>query len=211
MRHSAGFAGTAVTVLGVLAGIYGCSATTTRFYTLSKVAPAGLPAGAEPVAPSVVIAIGPVSLPDYVDRAQIVVRDSPYAIRPAPFDQWAGPLADMLPRVLVGNLAERLPADRLVPFPQVSLPTFDYRLAVSITQFDVSSTGEAVVAASWQVRQRADGSVLVARDSTAHATARSPGFEDRVAALSQALGDLSNEMAGALGQLPPAPAAGQRR
>src|SRR5262249_12603130 len=129
-------------LLLTLAGGGGCS-TQTKFYTLARVD--GPAADVEaPAAKQTVIAVGGASLPDYIDRPQIVVRESPYSVRPASFDQWAGDLDDMVPRVLRENLAVRLPNDRIIPFPALGAPSFDYRVSVAITQFDVSEAGEAV-------------------------------------------------------------------
>jgi len=190
------FALTGVAVLG--AG--GCS-TVTRYYTLSQVDGAA-PLGGRASSGSAVIAVGPVSLPDYVDRPQIVLRTSANTVAQATFDQWGGSLDDMVPRLLVGNLAARLPADHLVSFPQVSDLVFDYRVSISISQFDVSSAGEAVIAASWQVRGRPGSGAIVVRDTVVRAQAAGASYEDRVAALSRALGDLTDAIATVLASQP---------
>lgn len=183
-------------VVGLSVVVSGC-APATKFYTLAKVK--GAPGdGSEPAKVAVVVAVGPVALPGYVDRPQIVIRESPYTLRPAVADQWAGGLDDMVPRVLIGNLAERLPGSRIVPFPRVGGPSFDYRVSIDISQFDVDSAGEAVVVASWQLSDQASSKTLQLGDTTARARARSASYEDRVAALSQALADLSDDIARAV-------------
>jgi uncharacterized protein len=182
----------------------GCSANT-NFYTLSRL-PAASGAGILAAEKPLIVAIGPVSLPDYADCPQIVVRDSPYTIRPAPFDQWAGDLDDMLPRVLTEDVADRLPAYRVVQFPQIAASNVDYRVVVDITRFDVSSDGDAAVAAGWQIYERGNNKPLLLSDSTARAHAASSSYPDRVAALSQALADLAGEIARALAPPPPSQA-----
>lgn len=183
-----------------LLGASGCSAQT-RYYTLSRVdAPAARVAGAS--AAAALIAIGPVSLPDYVDRPQIVVRTSANTVEQAAFDQWGGSLDDMVPNLLVDNLAARLPADRFVSFPQAGDVAFDYRVPVTISQFDVSSSGQAVVAAQWQVRARAGAGTVVVRQTIARDQAAGAGYADRVAALSRAVSILTDEIAAQLATLP---------
>src|SRR4029453_19244050 len=54
----------------------------TRFYMLSTVAPAAATT-LESAGASRVIALGPVSIPDYVDRPQIVLRESANQVPPA--------------------------------------------------------------------------------------------------------------------------------
>jgi uncharacterized lipoprotein YmbA len=192
-----------VLVSAIATLVAACSGSTpTRFYMLaSSVSDQGsLPATPAPTA--LVIALGPVSLPNYVDRPQIVTRESANAVQLGTFDHWAGDLEDMLPRVLAEDLAGRLPADRIVSFPRVVSPAFDYRVAVDISRFDVSPEGEAVVAASWQIYDPTGRSALSVRDTSVQTPAISRSYEQRVAALSRALGDLGTAIAQDVLQLP---------
>lgn len=180
------------------AGATACSSTATRYYTLSPVdAPAARGGNA---AGSAVIAVGPVSLPDYIDRPQIVVRTGANTVEQATFDQWGGSLDDMVPRLLVSDLGNRLPGDHFVSFPQVGDLPFDYRVPVSISQFDVSRSGEAVLVANWQVRGKS-GAILV-RETIARVQAEGTSYAQRVAALSGAIGQLTDQIAAALAGLP---------
>ncbi len=142
-----------------------------------------------------VVAIGPVSLPDYVDRPQIVTRESAYAVKVASFDQWAGSLGDMVPRVLIENVAAALPEDRVVGFPSVSGTAFDYRVAVEITRFDADQTGAATLAARWQIYDRAARRAVLVTDETFVRPTAGPSYEAIVAAMSGTLADLSGRLA----------------
>src|SRR5262249_1018239 len=76
---------------GVLA-ISGCMsvADPTRYYVLSPTAPR------EPTpsvaASSVAVGVGPVLIPGYLDRVQIVTRDANDEVAVAMYDRWAEPL-----------------------------------------------------------------------------------------------------------------------
>lgn len=193
--------------LGLLSGAVvalaaACSGSTpTRFYMLSSVSDPA-PVNTSSVVSTLVIALGPVSLPSYVDRPQIVTRENANAVQLGTFDHWAGDLEDMIPRVLAEDLAARLPGDRVVSFPRVVSPTFDYRVAVDLARFDVSPEGEAVVAASWQVYDPAGRKALLIRETTVQTQALGKSYEQRVAALSRGLGDLSGAIAQDIAQLP---------
>jgi uncharacterized lipoprotein YmbA len=167
------------------------------FYTLAPVAPQAPAAAVTGLRPAVV-AVGPVSLPDYLDRPQLVTRSRPSTLSLAPLNQWAGPLADMLPRVLVENLAQRLPGDRVVAFPQTSGPSFDYRIAVGINQFDVDPAGAATLLASWQIYPAQSAQARVVDDDVFRRPAAGSGTEGAVAAMSGALADLSQRLADSL-------------
>jgi uncharacterized protein len=176
----------------------------TRFYMLSTVAPAAATT-LESAGASRVIALGPVSIPDYVDRPQIVLRESANQVQLAGFDNWAGSLSDMVNRVLLEDLSALMPGDHVVAFPQGGAAVFDYRVAVQISRFDVSTAGEAVVAASWRVWDRAGTKTRLTASTTTRAEAPGATYQDRVAALSQAVADLAAEIVRSLDRLEPEP------
>lgn len=195
-RVSSAFA-LAVPALALLA--LSC-APATRYYALSPVDP-GAPL-AKAAAASAVVAVGPVNLPDYVDRPQIVVRTGPHTLDQAVFDQWGGDLDDMVPRLLVEDLARRLPGDHFVGFPEAGDVPYDFRVPVDISQFDVSEAGEAVIVARWQVRGKPGSETVLVRESTSRAQATGKTYDQRVDALSRALADLSSDIAAAIAPLP---------
>jgi uncharacterized lipoprotein YmbA len=72
-------------------------------------------------------------------------------------------------------------------------------VAVQITRFDVGADGEATVSATWRVWDRAGTRTRLTSSSTSHTAALSKvTYQDRVAALSQALGDLAGDIARSL-------------
>jgi uncharacterized lipoprotein YmbA len=176
--------------------ISGCATVVTRYYTLSPSVPESPAARAAESA--VLVGVGSVELPDYVDIPNIVVRTGDNTLDQATFDQWGGSLADMIPRVLVDNLHARMPSDHFVAFPQSGDLPFDFRVPVTISRFDVSTAGEAVVVARWQIRGKAGSGTLVVRETVARADGGGSSYTSRVAALSRALGVLTDEIAAAL-------------
>lgn len=185
-----------VLALGAIVAGSGCARTPTRYYLLTPV-----PGAEAATRATAVVAVGPVSLPDYLDRPEIVTRDGTNAARLGAYDQWAGPLDDMLPRVLVEDLAARLPGDRVVAFPRTENPVFAHRVAVDVARFDVDETGTAILRVGWQVHTPGEKTPLLVRDSTLRASSASDSYADRVAALSQALGLLADEIAQEIGLL----------
>ena len=145
-----------------------------------------------------VVAVGPVTLPDYIDRPQIVTRKSAYQLELAAYDQWAAPLYDMLPRVLVEDVALRLPSDRVVAFPQVGDASFDYRIAVDVSRFDVDATGAATLAARWQLYARSAPRALLVADDTLQRQIEGRGYDAYAASLSAVLADLGDRIARAV-------------
>ena len=75
-----------------------------RFYTLDAPEP---PVAADG-APS--ISVGPVSIPELVDRPQLVVRVRPNEVVLTEQERWAEPLRGAITRVVAANLAAALGA-----------------------------------------------------------------------------------------------------
>src|SRR5512132_2338555 len=180
--------------VGLLLALFiaGCAGSPpTHLYTLSA-APA---ADTRPPQSPAVVAVGPVISPDYIDRPQIVTRKGAYQLELATYDQWGAPLYDMLPRVLVEDVGLRLPSDRVVAFPQIGDASFDYRIAVDVSRFDVDATGEATLAARWQLYARSTARALLVADETLQRRIDGQGYDASAASLSAVLADRADRIA----------------
>ena len=184
----------------LLAGVAlaGCGTTPTpQYYTLSVDA-----AAASSVArdrPS--IAVGMVTLPEAVDRPQLVVRTGANEVRIEEFHRWAGPLKSELPRVLAGNLVRATGNARIYAYPESASLAADYRLLVDFQRFDGAPGGDVAVDARWTIAA-ANGDIV----RTGRASVREPvgggDYAALAAAYSRALAKLSGEIAGTLEDLP---------
>ena len=179
----------------VLASCAGTSAPT-QFYTLAPTIQTS--AAKTPVAKKLFIGVGPVTLADYLDRPQIIVRDSAYKVTLSTFDNWAGPLDTGLPTVLVANLAALLPQDDVVMVPQPFVTPLDYQVRINFSRFDIDGAGNAVTEAQWQVLDAKKNVIIATQNSVLREAAAGAGTEAGVAALSRTLGALSREMAKAI-------------
>src|SRR5207245_3850273 len=63
----------------------------TRFYVLPSLTGAETASLSSPVKPDLTVGVGPVTLPPYLDRPQIVTRASRAKLELGEFDQWAAP------------------------------------------------------------------------------------------------------------------------
>jgi uncharacterized protein len=182
----------AATLLLLLAG---CESPPTEFYTLSNMQ---LPPDSSST-PQTVVGVGPVTLPDYLDRPQIVTRASGNRMMLAAFDAWVEPMDGMFSRVLVENLSSLLATDNVVLLPQRRLTPLDYQVEVDVTRFDADATGRAVLDARWKVFGK-DGDRLIeeGRSTIVEPAVGSDSYEDIVAAMSRALAEMSSTIAGTI-------------
>jgi uncharacterized lipoprotein YmbA len=174
----------------------GCGSTPpTRFYVLPPLTDAA------PLAPAskreLTIGLGPVTLPPYLDRPQIVTRASRVKLDLGEFDQWAASLQDGVVRVLAENLSQLIATERVVLHPWPRTTVLDYQVTVEVIQFDADSRGEVVLAARWQILT-ANEKELVMRTSRLTAAAGSHEYEAMVMAMGRTLDALSREIAATL-------------
>jgi len=177
----------------------GC-ATTSRpvdFYTLSSVtSETGEPPAAN--CRDVVIGIGPVLWPRYLDRPQIVTRLSANRISFDEFHRWAGPLEEDFTRVLIDDLSQRLQTDYVIRYPGKLAYKPRYRVQIHIDQFD-GKPGEAVtLKAAWSVVDQGGGKDTALHNATLRVPTAGEGYEPMVAAASAAVAELGRQIAAEL-------------
>jgi uncharacterized lipoprotein YmbA len=140
------------------------------------------------------IGLGPVTLPPYLDRPQIVTRASQTRLDLAEFDQWVAPLQDTVARVLAENLSLLIPTDRVLLHPWPRAADIDYQAIIDITRFDGTTGGEAVLTARWSI-VGADGKELMLRKAHFSTPAEGQDYEATVTAMSRTLEALSRDIA----------------
>jgi len=186
------------TLAGLLAMLFvsGC-ATTSRpvdFYTLSPAAVSGTQ-GAAANCRDVVISIGPVVWPGYIDRPQIVTRLSPNRISFDEFHRWAGPLKEDFQRVLIENLSGLLQTDYVVKYPGKLGYNSRYRVLIHVDQFDGKPGDAVTLKVSWSVVDQSGGKEPALQESLIYQTTAGEGYEAMVAAASEAVAELSRQIA----------------
>lgn len=167
------------------------------FYLLQPVAPAAVRASA---AEQSLIGVGPVRLPGYLDRPQIVVSSGQNRLKLDEFQRWSEPLKGNFTRVLAENLSRLIPTDRVLTFPWQRSFHPDYVVEADVEQFHVTSGGQSVLDASWSVFH--DGKPIYLKKSSYSLPADLRNYEGIVAAQSATLGALSREIATFLRNLP---------
>jgi hypothetical protein len=186
-----------VAMITVLGGCFGTSPSS-RFYTLTPNESRGISA-AEGV--DVVVRVGPVSIPSYIDRRQIVTRNGRNQIEIAEYERWGGPVDDEIIRLLVNNLSESLATRGISVVQWRSFTIADapkiYRIPVTIDRFDGVPGESVVLSAFWAVVMIKDKqeNVLVARESMITEAVDGKGYDALVAAMGRAVERLGKEIA----------------
>jgi len=182
-------------------GCLGGTSAPTRFYTLVPMA--GPPTEAAPLSGErgPAVGVGPVTLPGYLDRREIVTRRGREEIELGEFDHWSEQLKDGAARVLGENLAILLHTDRVALLSWRGTRPVQYQVAVEVARFEGAAGADVTLEARWRILG-GDGKELALRRSTVTEVAGAPGYGALVAAMSRALGALSREIATAIRALP---------
>ena len=186
----------------ILAG--GCSRTqTAKFYTLTALTD-GQPGGQAAASDQeVAVGLGPIRLPEYLDRPQIVTRVGPNEVRFAEYHRWAGPLAGNVSSILAENLSNLLGSNRIALFPWKSTTPIDCRVEIDIARFDGNPGDSVALQSQWTVFSKDRKKVLASKSSSLSEPVKAKGYEALVAAQGRALATLSREIAEAIQSLPP--------
>jgi hypothetical protein len=168
-----------------------------RFYTLTAIAQPGDTATKDSGNP-VSLGVGPITLPGYLDRQEIVTRVSQNRIDVSEYDRWAEPLETNFTRVVGQNLSVLLHTDRLVFYPWELNRRPNYQVTIEVLRFESSTRGEVQLSARWEILDTNKRTPLQAGGSAITRQPTAQSTDASVVALSEALGDLSYEIANAV-------------
>ena len=139
--------------------------------------------------------VGPVSVPDLVDRPQFGLRVRSGEVRIAEQARWAEPLRDAIARAVAANLAQALDNSRVAPQTSRDPGDRDYQVLLDVQRFDSALARAATLEVVWTVRRvRANGAPQTGRVRLQEPVA-GESYQALVAAHSRAIAVLSGKIA----------------
>lgn len=143
------------------------------------------------------IAITSLSLPEIVDRPQLVLRAGDTQVLISDNHLWGQPLKSEITRNLAAHLARETGTARVLLPGQSGYDEADYKIAIDILRFDSVSGGDATIEASWSVRRKG-ATQPVSGQAVAREVISGVGYDALVGAHSRALARLSRDIAATL-------------
>ncbi|MDD5155765.1 MAG: PqiC family protein [Candidatus Omnitrophica bacterium] len=165
-----------------------------RFYMLSsvdrdKASPVlNIPA-------STIIEIGPVTIPPYLDRPQMVTQDKNKMVTFAEFDRWGEPLDSGLERLLVENLTLMLPGASLQMFPSNFAIPLNYQVIISVVQLEGDLSKDLLFITQWSIIDSQNRKMVLTKRSQFTCPIKPHNYSGLAGALSAACVSLSSEIA----------------
>jgi uncharacterized lipoprotein YmbA len=177
----------------------GCASPDPAIYTLRAVP--GTAQGGGPVA----IKLARPGLAGYLDRPEIVRDSASSQLTLRSGERWGEPLGDMIGRVLALDLSQRLPGSSV--FTEAGTISVDPSATVEmdVQRFDLDASGVVVLLAQVAVEQGRQHDPSATRSLRLTAQPAGPSTPELVAAMSQVLGDLADQLAALLRTSTPLP------
>ncbi len=96
---------------------------------------------------AVTLGLGPLRMPEYLNRSQIVTRGGGSELEIDEFSRWAEPLTLALHRVVSTDVDNMMDGVIVIAFPweAVVRNEVDYRLLVEVTRFDADRSGRVIL------------------------------------------------------------------
>lgn len=159
-----------------------------------------VPAAATRRASTPVVGVS-VTVPEYLDRLDIVERSSANELKPVYSAQWGESLGVTATRAVTENLVTLLPSDDVIMLPSRARRNLDYEVNLDLTRFESNTQGLSTLAGRWSISdssgaEKASGRVLLTQQASQE------GYAAMAAAMSHNLATVSNDIAVALQRLP---------
>ncbi len=181
-----------VITAALLAGCAGTSPSVT-FYTLNAVSGMQTDTPKDNLGENMVIGMGPVVLPGYLDRPQIVTREGQNQLHISEFHRWGNALTEDFSRVLAKNVSVLLSTNRVIVYPWSDDFPPDYQIRLDVERFDGRFGHSVSLDVRWSVTGR-EGKDLIIRASAIQEPLSTGDHEGLVAAMSRAMATLSHEI-----------------
>ena len=169
----------------------GCGATT-QYYRLSSDGPAPVRTA------GMFVGIGPVTLPGYLDRAELVFQSGPNQFQVPTTAVWTGTLHDNIVQALREDVARRLNSGNVLAFPYPAGTPVRRQVEVNVAQFHAISGTNAILNVSWRIVEPSSGRTVSRHNGNYQEPITGDGYDPVVAAESRLLAQLADAIARSL-------------
>jgi hypothetical protein len=172
----------------------GCRGSTpkTEFYTLNSVSNAQMDAKPISAGQPLSIGVGPVTLPEVLDRPQIVSRTGPNTLQIDEFHRWAGRLEEDFARVVAENISLMLATEQVDVYPWDASFKPRYQVILDVQRFEGRLNQKDVfLEVFWKVIDPQKRTTLLIKRSAIKESLIATDYETLIATKSRAIAELS--------------------
>lgn len=144
------------------------------------------------------LAVARPSLPNYLDRQQLIARDASGAVKVMDSQLWLEPLSEGVSRVMAANLSRLTGSSSILPVNDYISLDYTALLEIRIARFDPDASGNLILECSWHL-QPVRGVDLPYQTFRTEVPISTPASgADRVKAMNEALAQLARRIAAKL-------------
>ena len=144
------------------------------------------------------LGLGPVTIPETINRPNIVTPLDSNQLEVAEYHRWSEPLIENISRVVMTNIADRLGVSKIYAYPWLG-NQIDYQVRIDVLQMTGTPTDNVYLQVRWQLLTgEKPRQLLQTQISEFRVPVAGEGYSAMVAAYSQAVSMLSDEISQAL-------------
>jgi uncharacterized lipoprotein YmbA len=155
----------------------------------------------------ITVGLGPVTIPKYLDRPEVVTRLSDTEFKLSDTDRWGEPLGANVSRVLAADLSGQRANLEVVQMPWPRKSKFDYRVSIDFQRLEANLDGQVQVRAAWSIRNGSDNDLMQTGSTSMSLPSAANDPKAAAHAMGQGVAQVASDIAQCLQRLPaPKPA-----
>ena len=172
-----------------------------KFYLITPVDSAtSAPTATQSSGGGFTIGLGPIKLPPYLDRPEVVTRAASNRLELSKDDRWGESLQNGFTRAMERDLAAQAGTQNIVAFPWYATVHIDMQVEIDVYRFETDGQGNANLSAKWTLLDPT-GNILYTQESNLTQPSKPGDDTEAAAALSRTIGDLSAQIANMMQQI----------
>ena len=100
------------------------------------------------------IGLGPIRLPEYLDRFQMVVAVSENKYKLIDGHRWAEKLDQNISLAFLRHFPAQLGTDRMIRYPWPQRPGVDFQVKIDILEFNIDQMDKVRLVAQWSIKSK---------------------------------------------------------
>ncbi|MFO7760956.1 MAG: ABC-type transport auxiliary lipoprotein family protein [Desulfobia sp.] len=146
-----------------------------------------------------IVAVGPVHLPPELEQAGIVIRSGEqHRLKVSRTRVWSAALEELMAAALTRNLSVMLDTDQVEAYPGSRFVEVRYQIELEVLEFSGDLQREFSCVIVWSLNDNEKGGLVARKRFVSHEPIKEGDYEGYVAAASQSLVDLAEEISAAL-------------
>jgi uncharacterized lipoprotein YmbA len=170
------------------------SSPKTHFYLLQALETKAIQLNKSQLEPITVL-VNPIKFPAYLDRPQIVLRDSDYKLQLSENHRWAEPLSNEFSRVFIENLNSRIAPGHALVYAELNGIQPTINLTIEVVRLDVNTADQAVLSVKWAYWAGENAEKMTRFTNEYRAPIKDKDYQSKIEAQSRAIADFADYVA----------------